>query len=291
MQVRRIDHVQLAMPEGREDEAAAFYEGLLGIARVAKPAHLAVRGGCWFERGHLKIHLGVDADFRPARKAHPALLVDDLPVLVERLRAAGVTIVDDEPLEGYDRTYVDDPFGNRLELLEPVVEVAFRPLTLDDLAVLVDWFAEPAVARWWNQAPDIDSVTAKYRPRIDGTGDPTMMWIAVVDGEAAGLLQSYRHDDYSAHDAAIGVPNAVGIDYLLGGRHRGRGLGGRVLGAFARWALEQHPGTDVCVATPAIANTVSCAALERAGFVRSHDCQPPDEPPAAVYVFGGTVEA
>jgi catechol 2,3-dioxygenase-like lactoylglutathione lyase family enzyme len=117
--IRRIEHVQLAMPAGREAEAIAFYEGLLDISQVAKPAHLTTRGGCWFERGDLKVHLGVDADFQPARKAHPALLVDDLPTLIERLRSAGVTIVDDEPLEGYHRIYVDDPFGNRIELLEP----------------------------------------------------------------------------------------------------------------------------------------------------------------------------
>src|SRR5690554_4624320 len=69
-----IDHVQLAMPAGREPEAMAFYEGVLGIPNVPKPEHLAVRGGCWFESGALKVHLGVEADFVPARKAHPALL-------------------------------------------------------------------------------------------------------------------------------------------------------------------------------------------------------------------------
>lgn len=119
MPVERIDHVQLAMPPGEEDAATGFYEGLLGIPRVPKPPHLAARGGCWFERGGLKLHLGVEPDFRAARKAHPALLVSGLAALVERLRAAGVELVDDEPLEGYDRVYASDPFGNRLELLEP----------------------------------------------------------------------------------------------------------------------------------------------------------------------------
>lgn len=119
MPIRRIDHVQLAMPAGREPDAVAFYAGLLGIAEVPKPPHLAARGGCWFEDGELKVHLGVDADFRPARKAHPALEVEDLPALLTTLRAAGVAVVDDEPLDGHDRAYVDDPFGNRIELLEP----------------------------------------------------------------------------------------------------------------------------------------------------------------------------
>jgi catechol 2,3-dioxygenase-like lactoylglutathione lyase family enzyme len=114
-----IEHVQLAMPAGKESEARSFYEGLLGIPEVPKPANLAKRGGAWFEVGPLKIHLGVEADFRPARKAHPALLVDDLPSLVTKLRAAGVPIVDDEPLAGYLRVYVSDPFGNRIELMEP----------------------------------------------------------------------------------------------------------------------------------------------------------------------------
>ena len=120
MGVVRIDHVQLAMPAGREAAAVAFYQGLLGIPHVPKPPHLAARGGCWFESDGVKVHLGVEADFRPARKAHPALLVDDLAALVERLAEAGVPLRDDEPLDGYDRVYADDPFGNRLELLEPL---------------------------------------------------------------------------------------------------------------------------------------------------------------------------
>ncbi|HXJ32746.1 MAG TPA: VOC family protein [Candidatus Eisenbacteria bacterium] len=113
-----VDHVQLAMPSGREDEARAFYADLLGLPERPKPAALARRGGVWFESGAVRIHLGVEVDFRPARKAHPALLVRDLPLLVKRLRDAGVDVVDD-PLEGYDRVYVSDPFGNRLELMEP----------------------------------------------------------------------------------------------------------------------------------------------------------------------------
>lgn len=117
--IEAIDHVQLAMPAGREAEARAFYAGLLGIPEQPKPPHLAARGGCWFESDSVKLHVGVEADFRPARKAHPALLVRDLPSLVATLRAADVELVDDEPLAGYDRVYAYDPFGNRLELLEP----------------------------------------------------------------------------------------------------------------------------------------------------------------------------
>jgi catechol 2,3-dioxygenase-like lactoylglutathione lyase family enzyme len=122
MGVRSIDHVQLAMPAGGEPKARWFYENLLGIAEVAKPPHLAARGGCWFESGDLKIHLGVDAEFRPARKAHPGLIVDDLATLIARLRNEGSVVVEDEPLPGFRRVYVDDPFGNRIEVMEPSSE-------------------------------------------------------------------------------------------------------------------------------------------------------------------------
>ena len=118
MRVVGLDHVQLAMPAGREDEAREFYSGLLGLPEIVKPPELAKRGGAWFENGRVKIHLGVDAEFRPARKAHPGILIDGLPDLVARLRSAGYAVTDDEPLPGYARVYVSDPFGNRLELME-----------------------------------------------------------------------------------------------------------------------------------------------------------------------------
>ena len=118
--IAAIEHVQLAMPAGQESAARDFYQGILGIPEVPKPPHLAKRGGAWFERGALKIHLGVEADFRPARKAHPALLVVDLATLVARLRQNNVVVIDDDPMEGYLRVYVADPFGNRIELMEPL---------------------------------------------------------------------------------------------------------------------------------------------------------------------------
>jgi len=119
MEILAIDHVQLAMPAYGEEDARRFYSGLLGLREVPKPAELARRGGVWFEGSAVRIHLGVEADFQPARKAHPALLVRGLAALVAHLRAAGFEAVDDGLLPGYDRVYVSDPFGNRLELLEP----------------------------------------------------------------------------------------------------------------------------------------------------------------------------
>jgi catechol 2,3-dioxygenase-like lactoylglutathione lyase family enzyme len=118
MPIVAIEHVQLAMPAGMEQAAREFYQGLLGIPEAPKPAELAKRGGAWFENGALKVHLGVEADFRPARKAHPALLVTDLAELVARLKQHNVEVIEDDPLEGYFRVYIADPFGNRIELME-----------------------------------------------------------------------------------------------------------------------------------------------------------------------------
>lgn len=120
MTITGLHHVQLAMPRGREDEATSFYEGLLGIPRVTKPPHLEGRGGCWFESSTTRIHLGVEDDFAPARKAHPAMLTDDIVSLRLRLEASGVDVADDQPLPGFERFYAYDPFGNRLELLTPL---------------------------------------------------------------------------------------------------------------------------------------------------------------------------
>ncbi len=120
MTIQRIDHIQLAMPAGQESAARAFYQGLLGLSEVTKPPNLDARGGCWFESGSVKVHLGVDANFSPARKTHPGVVVDDLSNLCALLESAGFTTVSDEPLEGHIRKYVNDPFGNRIELMQIV---------------------------------------------------------------------------------------------------------------------------------------------------------------------------
>ncbi len=113
-----LHHVQLAMPEGGEAAARAFYGGLLDLPEVPKPAALQGRGGVWFERGNLRLHLGVEAPFVPARKAHPAFAVQGLAALASRLHKAGHPPRAEIDLPGMARLYVDDPFGNRLELLE-----------------------------------------------------------------------------------------------------------------------------------------------------------------------------
>ncbi len=118
MAIRFLQHVQLAMPAGEEDQARRFYGDLLGMMEVPKPENLARRGGCWFESGDAKVHLGVEEDFHPARKAHPAFVVDNLEELRSKLAAAGIFCKNEEPPMGFDQTYVSDPFGNRIELMQ-----------------------------------------------------------------------------------------------------------------------------------------------------------------------------
>jgi catechol 2,3-dioxygenase-like lactoylglutathione lyase family enzyme len=120
MPVQRLDHVQLAMPVGGEGRAREFYQGVLGIPEVPKPPDMAKRGGCWFESGELKVHLGAEPEFRPARKAHPAFIVSDLVALVAQFRSAGSPVTEDHSLQGYYRIFVQDPFGNRIELMQPI---------------------------------------------------------------------------------------------------------------------------------------------------------------------------
>ena len=99
--------------------AREFYRDLLGMIELPKPAELAKRGGCWFGSGEAQIHLGVEEDFRPAKKAHPALrCCCDYEALLARLRQAGVDIVTDDNNPGVTRCYIHDPFGNRIELIE-----------------------------------------------------------------------------------------------------------------------------------------------------------------------------
>ncbi len=115
-----LDHLQLAMPRGKEAEARQFYADILGLAELTKPPHLAARGGVWFTLGTQQLHLGIEEDFLPARKAHPAFLVREIGDLRARLEQQGFAPYEDEPLAGYKRFYVADPFGNRLEFLEPL---------------------------------------------------------------------------------------------------------------------------------------------------------------------------
>lgn|SRR5215472_5158429 len=113
-----IDHVQVAMPRGGEDRARSFYGDVLGMSEIPKPEALAGRGGCWFASGAAQVHVGVEEGFRPAKKAHPALVVEGLDEMLARCNAAGLPSRSDAEIDGRHRAHVFDPFGNRLELIE-----------------------------------------------------------------------------------------------------------------------------------------------------------------------------
>ncbi len=116
--VARFDHIQIAAPAGCESAARDFYGSLLGMKEIEKPPVLRARGGCWFECGSQQLHIGVERDFRAARKAHPAFAVINLDELREALKDRGVAVVDDDNLPGARRFYAEDPWGNRLEFVE-----------------------------------------------------------------------------------------------------------------------------------------------------------------------------
>ncbi len=120
MKIYAIDHVQIAIPPHSEDIARGFYGEILGLREIPKSARLLARGGIWFERDNLKLHLGVDPNFYPAQKAHPGLLVEDLEELVRRCEQSGYPIEIGEGLDRFCQVYVNDPFGNRIEFLESI---------------------------------------------------------------------------------------------------------------------------------------------------------------------------
>lgn len=115
-----IDHVQIAIPEGGETQARPFYEDFLGLKQVAKPVSMATRGGAWYESGAIKVHLGVEQDFRANEKAHVAFRVQDLATFVGLAQRSGWRVREDAELPGHKRAFVYDPFGNRIELLQPI---------------------------------------------------------------------------------------------------------------------------------------------------------------------------
>ena len=113
----QLDHVQVAIPAGREADARRFFGELLGLAEISKPPQLG-SGGCWFQLGDRQLHVGVDPDFRPARKAHVAIAVTDFPGMRAKLKDAGYEIHDDLPVDGRARLFTYDPFGNRTEFIQ-----------------------------------------------------------------------------------------------------------------------------------------------------------------------------
>ncbi|CAM5587818.1 glyoxalase [Streptomyces spiroverticillatus] len=118
--ITSLDHVQLAAPPGSEPALRAYYTAVLGMHEIPKPPVLAARGGCWFQSGTVQLHLGIEQDFVPAKKAHPGIRVTNIEAYGARLASHGATVVWDDNLPGHKRFYSEDPAGNRLEFLEPV---------------------------------------------------------------------------------------------------------------------------------------------------------------------------
>jgi GNAT superfamily N-acetyltransferase len=194
-----VDHVQVAAPPGSEDAARDFYGGLLGLEELPKPERLRARGGVWFATGDQQLHVGIEKDFKPAWKAHPALAVPqagDLRALARRLDHAGHTVRWDGP-----RFYVSDPFGNRLELLAPHAEIRIRPLRDDERA----WAADTIRERWGGDV--MIGGGRSWRP----AELPAL--VAEVDGERAGLATYMLDGD----DCEVGSLDALSVGGGIGG--------------------------------------------------------------------------
>jgi ribosomal protein S18 acetylase RimI-like enzyme len=203
-----VDHVQVAAPPGSEDAARAFYGELLGLPELDKPERLRARGGAWFAVGDQQLHVGIEEDFAPARKAHPALAVPraaDLDALAERLAAAGHAVDRDGP-----RIYVADPFGNRLELLAPHAAVTVRALRDDERA-----WATGVIEESWGEVV-ITGGRAHHPARL-----PAL--VAEAGEERAGLATYLVHDG----DCELVTLDALTI---------GRGVGGALVEAVAQAA-------------------------------------------------------
>jgi ribosomal protein S18 acetylase RimI-like enzyme len=197
--IARVDHVQVAAPAGGEDAARAFYGELLGLEELAKPERLRERGGVWFAVGDQQLHVGIEQPFTPAHKAHPALAVPgagDLSVLAARLEAAGREIAWDGP-----RFYVDDPFGNRVELLAPHANVRVRALRDDERA----WAAAVIRERWG--ADVVIGGGRELRPA------ELSALVAEADGERAGLATYVIEDG----DCELASLDALTIGGGIGG--------------------------------------------------------------------------
>lgn len=231
-----IDHVQVAAPPGSEGAARGFYRDLLGLREIPKPPAQAARGGVWFDAGAQELHVGIEDPFVPARKAHPALAATDLAALTDRLAAAGHAITRDGP-----RCYVDDPFGNRLELVAPrATDLAIRPLRDDERA-----WATAFLSEFWGGATILFDDGREHRPGVL----PALVAEAV--GERAGLA-TYAIDG----DAC----ELVTLNALVSGR----GVGGALVEAVAEAAAAA--GATLLRVTTSNDNLVALRLYQRHGF-------------------------
>lgn len=266
--VRGLHHVQLAIPTGGEDAARAFWGGVLGMTELVKPPELAARGGCWFRSGRLEVHLGVEEPFTPAGKAHPGMLVDDLDRVVDALLGAGREVRRDKAFPGFDRCYAADPFGNRLEFLEPIgpdLEVRF-PEPADEAAVRAAQaeLAPEGFRFAFDLADDFTAWCRHVRAAADGIGVKDgwvrSIWqVGVLDGDIVGRLSvRLELNDFLRRRGGH-------LGYGVRPGWRGRGVAGALL-AHGLGVLAEG-GVPRALLTCDDGNGASAAVIERAGGV------------------------
>lgn len=268
MDVRALHHVQLAIPAGGEDQALAFWCGVLGFAEIPKPTELAARGGCWVRAGRVEVHLGVEDPFAPARKAHPGIVVEDLDAAATALRAANQDVRRDDAFPGFDRLYTDDPFGNRVELLaREAADVTIRwaqPGDEDDVRAAIEELAREGFdfALGLEDAADFADWCAIVRANARGER-LREGWVAAtglvaeLDGRVVGRVH-VRHE-------LTEVLRTVGghIGYGVRPGWRGRGVAGALLDAGLRVCADL--GIEDALVTCDDDNRASAAVIERAG--------------------------
>jgi len=235
VQVNGFHHVQVLIPEGGEARARAFYGGVLGLTEIDKPDALAARGGCWFAGVGLALHLGVERPFTPATKAHVAIGVADLDRARVELEAAGQAIIDDGLEVGFRRFYIQDPFGNRLELVEraaasdssaPIAvrdefEISTEPGRLD-LAWLVPALSERA---YWALGRPAETIIRSVAGSICFgvyTKDRQVGFARVVTDEAtfAWLCDVFIDEAYRGHGLGAWLVEVIVADPRLNGLRR-----------------------------------------------------------------------
>ncbi|KMY51583.1 VOC family protein [Peribacillus loiseleuriae] len=113
-----IHHVQLAAPPGSEEVARKFFVGILGFEEIEQPEPMKIRGGVWFGFGNYHLHIGIEEPFSPAKKAHPAFEVKNIEALKIHLAENNISFIVDTDYPGVNRIYIEDPWGNRVEILE-----------------------------------------------------------------------------------------------------------------------------------------------------------------------------
>lgn len=269
-----FDHVQLACPARSEDASRAFYADLLGLTEVPKPPALAARGGCWFRGAGIELHLGVEDDFRPARKAHPGIRVIDLDALADRLRTTGHEVtIDDTEIPGRRRFHAFDPHGNRLEFLADVEPewmleggVTVRRAREADLPAVVALLADDVLGRSREDSAVDEAALEPYRAAFDGIAADPNQFLAVVDhdSEVVGTCQLTFTPGLSRRGALRMTIEAVRLRADL----RGSGLGT----AMIEWAIghARERGVDLVQLTSDLTRTDAIRFYRRLGFEASH---------------------